>query len=261
MDMSDNLFTGQIPDFGTRPLEPRYVNIVNTKYAPLGIETRIGNSKLGFSNNRFTQLPDAVDPGTTHVYLSGNPIRSTAAELSSLIATMPDLLAFDVNFVFESPFLLEEPSMDCHRAGYGGGLNSCFLNDKILDPPESCTVGQPCSWTLQVYLGSAFPASCGGLIPDLAIGYDCTCDEICSYDARHGTFQMHDDDAGVARLGLPWLNSCAVYASIYGASASTGCDAAFIRASPSCVSLPTVLTRFLTQAYTVLVHAGCKLPK
>lgn len=49
-----------------------------------------------------------------------------------------------------------------------------------------------------------------------------------------------DDDAAVAAfgvaIGIPAL-SCAAYASWYGASAATGCDAAFIQSNPNCVSL------------------------
>ena len=76
-----------------------------------------------------------------------------------------------------------------------------------------------------------------------------------------------DNDAAVVvlflALNLPWLNSCGAYASIYEASALTGCDAHVIRRSancdPGCQRDPEYLKRICPDTCGVNDNLGSRL--
>ena len=77
---------------------------------------------LTLTNNSFTGLPPGLPASLTHAYLDANPLNATAAELSELTGSLPELHALSVGLI-SVPIILE------HTQYY---------------PDDRCNIGQGC---------------------------------------------------------------------------------------------------------------------
>ena len=163
---------------------------------------------LSLTNNSFTGLPAGLPPSLTHAYLDANPLDATAADLSQLTATLPNLHALSVDLV-NVPIILEQtgyfPDPRCNVAypvdgvhtghgdlalNYWSGIPHAGCQGTKVTRPTECTVGVDCSWELQLKDADNQPARAGSLVTGLTLGMNCSCDrEDCgehTVHTRHG---------------------------------------------------------------------------
>eukprot|EP01043_Picozoa_sp_COSAG02_P085649 COSAG02_NODE_23259_length_724_cov_1.641600_2_plen_137_part_01 len=100
---------------------------------------------LRLSNVSITSLPQDLPSSLTHLYLDENPINASAGDLSALVARLPALHALSIGVV-SIPIVLDDSSASelCMRQD-----GQC--HGTRVTAPTGCTVGQECSWTLQLY--------------------------------------------------------------------------------------------------------------
>ena len=153
---------------------------------------------LDVSNNRLAALPPALPPSLTHLYINGNPLTLSAANLSGVLANTGRLAALDIQFL-NAPLILSAASdADCLAI-------SCY--GPRVAAPGACVLGNAtaCRWTLQLYDAWDEPCHVGGLVQNLTLGMSCdsgiqSCEQVAPMaDQRNGSF--------VAQVGDGWVRS------------------------------------------------------
>lgn len=208
LDLHGMGFVGQLPRF-TRCDQLKMLKLSNNKFVGgmpnLNSCTRL--SVLDVNTNLLTSLPeaDSLPPSVSHVYIGANPLNATAAQLSTLTESLPNLHALDLSLI-SIPILLDKaqcneyhlnvapdhgrrlqhshhppppppqpqptPQRETEEAAACGGTRVQF--------PRSCYLGSnaaPCAWLLVLCDSDGQPSITGGLVPNLQLGYICSVDE------------------------------------------------------------------------------------
>lgn len=116
--------------------------------------------QLDLHNCSIESFPAALPQSTTHCYLNNNPIDAHTQNLSTLLATVPNLIVMDVSFINSQPQLGYRPSKESSLVSYGTRVWN----------PSPCDLGTvDCAFTLSIYDTFDRPLTVGGMVRDLEL--------------------------------------------------------------------------------------------
>eukprot|EP01052_Picozoa_sp_SAG31_P027782 SAG31_NODE_2629_length_5350_cov_2.286612_4_plen_672_part_00 len=143
---------------------------------------------LDLVNNFLSELPSKLPPTMLALQLEGNPFKTTASKLATLVSSSPNLIALSLSFL-NAPII---------------------LNRTWVTVPTDCSVGRTCTFGLQLFsdLGAV---STGGVMTDMRIADQCA---DCMQHAALPTLikaskcHRHESATNGADEFWPTLSSC-----------------------------------------------------
>jgi hypothetical protein len=159
LSMQSTLLSGTLPSSLNELQDLRTLIMANTRIS--GAVPHLSGcnvlTSVDMGNCALSRLPTALPVTISHLYLNGNPLNATAAQVSQLLATLPKLSATDIS-MSNSPIILEPLS-------FAGELHT----GTEVATPNDCIIGEPCKFVLYMVDTSNNRIHVGNMITNLTV--------------------------------------------------------------------------------------------